>query len=876
MPYHYSNTVRGKTGLITILIVILSSLSGCLEDDSALPAATGWSSLDPAAIPLRQRTVQAHRGNLVRNPSFEQGRIVNIASNTVSKNITGWTWIGTRADWVSEARTGAYAIKVHKESADETRGQGEGIISDFIRIIPGNYTLTFWIRLSNIHSYQERRGTRIDDAVDVRVLYYDKNRLLISGKAYNTKRNANIDLSFKALPFAGFWNIDSLGWSRVVGRTTNDFLTEGDVPDEAKFAKIFFSLKGTGTMWIDDVDFRYSMRNFTSLERSEGFFDTTFTVTDMLVPAPKRVEELEPLVYHYPGTDSLPYPVIVIPQRASRQTLAGAGLLRDRLEMLFERLYGPGENGRVVITRGFPDRVVEEGGLVFHFANGQPSRFQVHDTLLEAWGRLEQGYLIQPDSLKPNLVNLIGSDGEGDFYAAVTASQLLDEGRFVYFQSSILDYPDIPQRSFVISAVSAATDENTYEAVLSEMLTLKMNQGYVDYYRSRNMWEGTGTAYLRGLNEIGKEAAQYGLLRLSHMVNPYAFLPFTTPLDSLEPGLLNRWMHSDPASFIKLQSRIRAGLQAGASTVVICTHDHLPFAGDYPLNFSLYADRDRNNYVNLQQAHLEMIRNLFRSMGLGRTVKLEFIAPWYANEQVDQSRGQAEQYLTELSTKLPESVSLLWSGPARMSNALDDADLHRYNSLTGRDPILWDNSLNALPRLLKDTSLSNNLSLKLRTLSIFEPYRVNFAGSRLMGSQAEKIIINSPLDSEIMKIRVATAADYLWNTESYDPDLSLWKVLISRYGREAGMNLYRFNESYMTLIGSLSALKRDPANQRFARQIHDQLEVMQETLAILEGLIPMHARFLNELKRLKLDLDRTFEAEVEAISTQVMARLDSI
>ncbi len=156
-------------------------------------------------------------------------------------------------------------------------GQGEGVISDFIRLIPGNYEFTFWIRLQDIHSYQERRGTRIDDAIDIQVLFYDRNRLLISGETFNSRRNTHIDQSFKALPFAGFWDIDSLGWSQVTGRTTNDYLTDGDVPDEAKFAKIFFGLKGTGTMWIDDVDFRYSSRNFSSLEKSEHFFDTTFS-----------------------------------------------------------------------------------------------------------------------------------------------------------------------------------------------------------------------------------------------------------------------------------------------------------------------------------------------------------------------------------------------------------------------------------------------------------------------------------------------------------------------------------------------------------------------------------------------------------------------
>jgi hypothetical protein len=869
-------SISRKTGLITIIMVMLFSLNSCVEDDSSLPSTTGWSGLDPASIPLRQRMIQAHRGNLVKNPSFEQGRIINIDSNTVSNNITGWTWVGSNVHWVAEVHSGVYAVKIQRENADETSGQGEGVISDFIRIIPGNYDFTFWIRLRDIHSYQERRGSRIDDAIDIRVLFYDKNRLLISGKAFNSQRNTHIDQSFKALPFAGFWNIDSLDWSQVRGRTTNDYLTDGDVPDEAKYVKIFFGLKGTGTMWIDDVDFRYSLRNFTSLEKSERFFDTTFSAVDMLIPTPKKAMGLDPMIYHYPGTDSLPYPVIVIPPHVSRQTYAAAQLIKDRLDMLFERLYGPAYESAVMIASRIPDQVIEEGGLVFSIGKNQLSGGQVSRSILAELEGHEQGYIIQPDALSPNLVHLIGSDAEGDFYAALTAAQLLDDSRFVYHQSRIVDYPDIPQRSFLVSAVSASSDENAYGDNLNDMLMLKMNQGYLDYYRNRNMWEGMGRAYLRGMGEIGREAGKDGMIQLALMVNPYAFLPLSTSLDSLDPGLKDRWMQSSSSSLSKLRMRFRGGLEAGASMLVLCTNDYLPYQGGNALDFSFYSENDRKKYIDLQQAHIELIKAMAESAGIGRSVNLEFIPPWYANEMVDQSRGQGEQYLRDLADKIPDQVHILWSGPSKQSFSVDEADFHRYSTLMDRELVIWDNSLNILPDILRDTSLSMSLSLKLRTLSLFEPYRVKFTGPSLAGCQIKKIIINSPLESELMKIRMATAADYMWNTLTYDPDLALWKVLVSRYGREAAMNLYQFSKSYMNLFGSLTALKSGTGNQRHARQIKDELEVMQETLAILDGLMPHHPRLLNELKGLKLELEQTFKEEMEAISTQVMAVLDGI
>ncbi len=253
--------------------------------------------------------------------------------------------------------------------------------------------------------------------------------------------------------------------------------------------------------------------------------------------------------------------------------------------------------------------------------------------------------------------------------------------------------------------------------------------------------------------------------------------------------------------------RFRAGLEAGASTLVLCTNDHLPYRG-HALNFCLYAEKDREKYINLQQAHIELIQLMMESTGNGRSVNFEFIPPWYANELVDQSRGQGEQYLKDLTEQIPDQVSILWSGPSKQSYSVDEADYYRYSTLTDRELVIWDNSLNTLPVILSDTSLSMNLSLKLRTLNICEPYQVKFNGRFITGNQAGKIIINSPLDSELMKIRMATAADFMWNSGDYDPDFSLWKVLVSRYGREAAMNLYQFNESYMTLFGLLTTVKR--------------------------------------------------------------------
>jgi hypothetical protein len=859
------------------LVFMMLVFSQCMDEDSTVPAGQGWTSADPTSIPLRHRELQAERGNLVKNPSFELGRLINLDSNTVSYNITGWKTLGENVSWIRHSpdsnimdrgvHSGYYAIKIERNRVDEAINQGDGIVSDFIRVIPGNYEFSFWIRLRDIHPIRERLGKRMDDAVDIRLLFYDKNRLLISGNAFDPVRQVIIDRSFKALSFADFWKIDSLEWSSVTGRTTNDLLTEGDIPDEAKYVKLYLGLKGTGTMLIDDVDFRYTRRNFTSLERTEKLFDTTCTKLDLVVPEPKRARALEPFTYHIPGTDSPPMPVIVLPGNAEKQTMAAADLLKTQLEKVFIRRYGRDNMPAVRIVYGQPAGEAREGGLVFNLGE----RPGLTEDRLPGW----QAYIIRPDSTYPNLVHLSGASPEGDYYAAATAVQLLDDSLFVYHQASIVDYPDIPSRAFLISPVAAASNPIDYSPYLSDMSALKLNWGYLDFYRSRTLWQQESQAYLEGLRAIGRENHATGMLQLAQMVNPYAYFPGNAVLDSLGRDLTERWTHSGTSSRLKLMEYFNEGIQAGVSTLVLCCNDYLPrTAGGY---YSLYAESDRDAYISLQAAHLDLIRSIESWIREnGRKMQLEFIPPWYSNEEIDLSWGQAEQYFLDLGPRLPADLKILWSGPASQSTNMNILDFNRFHDLAGRDLVLIDNSMNAIPEILADTSLLKQQSMKLRTLNLFDPFSVSFSAPLSMNKGMDKMLINASLSSGIMKIRIATAADYMWNTGDYDPDLSLWKVLVSRYGMEAAHELYRFNDAYFTTLASMVALKQGWDQQRHIRIIHDQMLLLEGSLGKLEGLLAGDPELINELKSLRQHLERIYEKEIKTVASQIIAATESL
>ena len=140
-----------------VLSLILGILGGCAREDKPTINKAVWSSRDPFNIPYKKRINEYMEGNKVLNPSFERGSIFNETLNTYE--ITGWKEVGEEIQWVninrpefdsSEAKTGNHAIKISRSRVSEVEKNGVGIMSDYIKVFPGNYLLNYSIRLKNI------------------------------------------------------------------------------------------------------------------------------------------------------------------------------------------------------------------------------------------------------------------------------------------------------------------------------------------------------------------------------------------------------------------------------------------------------------------------------------------------------------------------------------------------------------------------------------------------------------------------------------------------------------------------------------------------------------------------------------------------------
>ena len=122
---------------------------GCTGKKTSTHNQAAWSSKDPFTIPYQVRNTQKNSGNLVHNSSFELGKFFSRDTIDLSSFIQGWNKVGEHVMWVSldkkeysdnDVSEGIHSIKIERESANETDLMGEGIMTDFIRVIPGNYS----------------------------------------------------------------------------------------------------------------------------------------------------------------------------------------------------------------------------------------------------------------------------------------------------------------------------------------------------------------------------------------------------------------------------------------------------------------------------------------------------------------------------------------------------------------------------------------------------------------------------------------------------------------------------------------------------------------------------------------------------------------
>jgi hypothetical protein len=774
---------------IFFLVLISMFSSGCRNKNSVVNIQLNWKSYDPQSIPLAIREKEFQKGNLVVNPSFETGRYLSIDSVRKSYNITGWSRLGENVYWTDlrneefynrdEASDGFHSIKIIREKADETDIQGEGVMSDFIKVIPGNYNLTCDIRLEDVESNMKRLSGDFLDAVNIRLFYYDKNKILIKSSVYNPSGDNIIDNSFKAYSFSGFEYIKELNWCRINCISNHFPFEEGDIPTEARFVRIFMGLKGTGTVWIDMVDFRYSSANFSILEKCEPYFNDSIEPYRMLIPNPVSCSKYSSIELRGGSKEKPLYPIILVPRNFTETDLKTLEPLKIALEKIIP-VSGRNRIAEIsIVTRLDPD-MIESGRLIFSFGNTEIFNEYAEYLRLQELNGHPQGYIIRRIHQLNNLIFIYAENPEGYYYAANIIGQLTDTSAAVYHHYDILDYPAFEGRGFI--AKSTEGESSLPVNGLADMIASRLNGIYIAPSSEQILFHSSSAFY-----DNHKQP-----LSALHNNNPFFRYGFSG-IDILYASDIQ-----DKTDIISKSKKVEAASRSLADMVNRMNADEengMIFSdrslwefyrlGSPAISLKTMDNQQYNYFIEAQGKFISQLNNSLKKSYRNNYI---YFFPVFSNNTMLQKAGNyGKYYFKDYYFKDNEPEVLLWQGPAEYSFSIDGAELQRFQQETMKKLVWFDNTLMINRVIYSGKSNASFYPGKARLGSFFDPFNVNISLSP-NDFYNKECIVNLPDFSTISQIRLLTASDFLWNPVSYNPEFSLWKVLVRRFGRITLLN----------------------------------------------------------------------------------------
>ena len=171
--------------------------------------------------------------------------------------------------------------------------------------------------------------------------------------------------------------------------------------------------------------------------------------------------------------------------------------------------------------------------------------------------------------------------------------------------------------------------------------------------------------------------------------------------------------------------------------------------------WELQHQEDLDNYLSTAAAHADFTNRVWaKLLALDPKVALTVCPMHYSG------RGN-EPYLQEVGRALHSRINLMWTGRSIISEYLDISDAVIFERTTLRPPMYWDN----FP--VNDGGLQKNLYIG--------PVRGREVG---LHKYSAGLLSNPMLQFEMSQIPLFTIGEYLWNSASYNPDLSWEKALV--------------------------------------------------------------------------------------------------
>lgn len=219
----------------------------------------------------------------------------------------------------------------------------------------------------------------------------------------------------------------------------------------------------------------------------------------------------------------------------------------------------------------------------------------------------------------------------------------------------------------------------------------------------------------------------------------------------IAPGLSVKY--SDEAEFTALIEKTKQLYSVGIRHFGLLLDD---------IDEELVYPEDKELYGETVNAHIDIIERYYHSLlSIDASAKLTICPTLY------HGKGN-EYYISKLGQNISPMVSVFWTGRDICSRELTSSEALKFIENTHHKPLYWDN----YP--VNDCAMFNEMHISPIIGRDSDLYQYS-----------EGIIANCMEYAECSKIPLITIADYLWDSENYNPQLSWENALKQVVGERA-------------------------------------------------------------------------------------------
>lgn len=371
--------------------------------------------------------------------------------------------------------------------------------------------------------------------------------------------------------------------------------------------------------------------------------------------------------------------------------------------------------------------------------------------------------------IEKNKIEIICSGEKSKFYALADLAERVKENNLT--DGEFIVSPSFKTRGYIEGFYGKPWSHESRKSVLRLMAKNRMNTFFYapkdDRYH-RELWrEKYPDEELERLKELIELSQKY-------------FIDFNF---CIAPGLTIKY--SDENEFESLIEKTRQLYQIGVRSFGLLLDD---------IDEELIFEEDKKLYGETVNAHITLINKYYENLlSMDPSIRLAVCPTVY------HGKGD-EYYIAKLGQNISPLISIFWTGKDICSRELTTAEALKFYENTHRKVLYWDN----YP--VNDCSMFNEMHIS--------PI---IGREKDLWKYSEGIIANCMEYAECSKIPLITIADYLWDSENYDPQKSWERAIKEVIGEEDAESFIVFADHLYT-----SCLK--DVNSRRMYKTFDEIE----------------------------------------------------